>query len=124
MSCGPQVDKPSRNFDRKSIGKAGAQAVCGCCFQRVAAAVREQPSVKAAMGSGGEDRALVKAMVGLRVGKKPRQIAVDIHGADEVAAEWYSDGRMRFQVRRWIDKASVLVGGCCRDFGPRNGREE
>ena len=56
-------------------------------------------------GVGGEDRAVVKAMVGLRAGKKPRQIAVDIYGADEVKANWYPDGGMRSQVRRWIDKA-------------------
>ena len=33
----------------------------------------------------------MKALDGLRAGKTPRQIAVDIYGADEVAAEWYSE---------------------------------
>ena len=57
-------------------------------------------------GTAGEDRALVKAMVGLQAGKTPHQIAMDIYGADEVAANWYSDGGMRSQLRRWISKVA------------------
>ena len=75
------------------------------------------PSVGA--GTGGEDRAVVKAMVGLQAGKTPRQIAVDIYGADEVRANWYSHGGMRSQVRRWIDKALALADGGWRDLVPR-----
>ena len=63
----------------------------------------------------------MKAMVGLQADKKPRQIAVDIFGADEVAAEWYPDGGMRSQVRRWIDKAKSLNDGGWRDLVPRHG---
>ena len=63
----------------------------------------------------------MKAMVGLQAGKKPRQIAVDIYGAEEVKANWYSDGGMRSQVRRWIDKARALVEGGWRDLVPRHG---
>ena len=63
----------------------------------------------------------MKALDGLRAGKTPRQIAVDIYGADEVAAEWYSDGGMRSQVRRWIDKARALADGGWRDLVPRHG---
>ena len=48
-------------------------------------------------------------------------IAVDIYGADEVAANWYSDGGMRSQIRRWIPKAQALVDGGWRDFVPRHG---
>ena len=65
----------------------------------------------------------MKAMVGLRAGKKPRQIAEDIYGADEVKANWYPDSGMRSQVRRWIDKARALVAGCWRDLVPRHGSE-
>ena len=74
-------------------------------------------------GSGGEDRALVKAMVGLQAGKKPRQIAEDIYGADEVKANWYPDSGMRSQVRRRIDKARALADGGWRDLVPRHGSE-
>ena len=65
----------------------------------------------------------MKAMVGLRAGKKPRQIAVDIYGADEVKANWYPDGGMRSQVRRWIDKARTLAEGGWRDLVSRHGTE-
>ena len=65
----------------------------------------------------------MKAMVGLQAGKKPRQIAVDIYGAEEVGANWYPDGGMRSQVRRWIDKALALADGGWRDLVPRHGTE-
>ena len=55
----------------------------------------------------------MRAMVGLRADKKPRQIAVDIYGADEVKANWYPDSGMRSQVRRWIDKARALSNTVC-----------
>ena len=54
----------------------------------------------------------MKVLDGLRAGEKPREIAKDIYGADEVKAEWYTDGGMRSQVRRWISKARA----------PRRGR--
>ena len=33
----------------------------------------------------------MKVLDGLRAGKKPREIAVDIYGADEVRDRWYPD---------------------------------
>ena len=63
----------------------------------------------------------MKAMVGLQAGKTSHRIAMDIYGADEVAANWYSDGGMRSQVRRWIPKAQALVDGGWRDLVPRHG---
>ena len=72
---------------------------------------------------GGEDRVLVKVLDGLRDGKKPREIAVDIYGADEVRDGWYPDSGMRSQVRRWIDKASAMIGGGWRDLVPRHGSD-
>lgn len=56
---------------------------------------------------------------GLRAEKTPREIAMDIYGPAEVAAKWYSDGGMRSQVRRWIDKAKALLEGGWRDLVPR-----
>ena len=63
----------------------------------------------------------MKAMVGLQAGKTPHQIAMDIYGADEVAANWYSDGGMRSQLRRWIPKARALADSGWRDLVPRHG---
>ena len=61
----------------------------------------------------------MKVIDGLREGKKPRQIAVDIFGAEEVKAEWYADGGMRSQIRRWIPKARAMADGGWRDLVPR-----
>ena len=61
----------------------------------------------------------MKALDGLREEKTHRQIAEDIFGADEVAAEWYSDGGMRAQVRRWVAKARALADGGWRTLVPR-----
>ena len=76
------------------------------------------------VGSGGEDRAVVKALVGLQAGRKPREIAVDIWGEEEVAAIWASDSWMRSQVRRWIPKAQALADGGWRELVPRVLAEE
>ena len=76
------------------------------------------PSDGAGLG-GAEDLTLVKVLEGLRAERTQREIAEDIFGADEVAADWYSDGGMRSQVRRWIRKARALVGGGWRDLVPR-----
>ena len=51
----------------------------------------------------------MKVLEGLRAEKSPREMAVDIYGADEVTAEWYSDGGMRSQVLCWIPKARALA---------------
>ena len=45
------------------------------------------------------------ALAGLRSGKSMREIAVDLYGADEVAADWHVDSRMRAKVRRLVDRA-------------------
>ena len=73
---------------------------------------------------GGEDRALAKVLDGLRAGKKPREIAVDIYGAEEVRDMWYPDSGMRSQMRRWLDKADAMIGGGWRDLVPRHGSDE
>ena len=44
-----------------------------------------------------------------------REIAVDLYGADEVAAEWHVDSRMRAKVRRLVDRARSAS-----DEGPDN----
>ena len=66
----------------------------------------------------------MKVLEGLRAKKTHRQIAEDIFGAEEVKAEWYTDGGMRSQVRRWISKARALDEGGWRDLVPRNGYDE
>ena len=42
-----------------------------------------------------------------------------IFGAEEVKAEWYADGGMRSQIRRWIPKARAMADGGWRDLVPR-----
>ena len=61
----------------------------------------------------------MKVLDGLRAKKTQRQIAEDIFGAEEVEAEWYPDGGMRSQMRRWIKKAKALAEGGWRDLVPR-----
>ena len=63
-------------------------------------------------------------LAGLGAGKKPRGIAEDIWGEEDVAAVWYSDSWMRSQVRRWIPKARALADGGWREFVPRVVAEE
>ena len=58
-------------------------------------------------------------LAGLGAGKKPRGIAEDIWGKEDVAAVWYSESWMRSQVRRWIPKAQALAAGGWREFVPR-----
>ena len=63
-------------------------------------------------GSGGDD-ATVQAAVsaGLRAGKPMRAIAVELYGADRVAAEWDCDGGMRAKVRRLARRARAASAG-------------
>ncbi len=61
---------------------------------------------------------------GLGAGKKPRGIAEDVWGKEDVAEVWASDGWMRSQVRRWIPKAQALADGGWRDLVPRVAAEE
>ena len=62
---------------------------------------------------------MIQVLDGLRAGKKPREMAVDIFGADRVAEDWYPDGGMRSQMRRWIAKAEALSEGGWRELVPR-----
>ena len=59
-------------------------------------------------------------MDGLRRGRKPRGIAVDVWGAARVAEEWSARAWMRSQMRRWIPKAETLAAGGWRDLVPRD----
>ena len=63
-------------------------------------------------------------LAGLGTGKKPRGIAEDIWGKEDVTAVWYSDSWMRSQVRRWIPKAQALADGGWRECVPRVVAEE
>ena len=57
-------------------------------------------------GHVGEDAAMLAvALAGLRAGKSLRRIAVDLCGADRVAADWRGDSWMRATVQRLVDRA-------------------
>ncbi len=64
-------------------------------------------------------------MDGLRRGRKPRQIAVDVWGAREdfrqVVREWRTGDWMRSQIRRWNKKAKALADGGWCNLVPRGG---
>ena len=51
------------------------------------------------------DRELLIALDGNDAGKSMREIAVDVYGAERVAAEWTPDGVLRAQRRRLLRKA-------------------
>ena len=55
--------------------------------------------------SGAEAAEMSVALAGLRSGKSHREIAVDLYGADEMAADWHVDSRMRAKVRRLVSRA-------------------
>ncbi len=63
-------------------------------------------------------------MDGLRRGRKPRGIAMEVWGADRVAEEWVAREGMRSQMRRWIPKARALAAGGWRDLVPREPPDE
>ena len=57
-------------------------------------------------GHVGEDAAMrAVALAGLRAGKSMREIAIDLYGADRVAADWHGDSWMRAKVQRMVDRA-------------------
>ena len=58
------------------------------------------------------DDAAMRAVVlaGLRSGKSMREIAVDLYGADRVAADWHGGGRMRAKVRRHGEASGTETG--------------
>ena len=51
-------------------------------------------------GEGEPATPLAVAAAGLRAGKPPREIAVDLYGRDRVDADWHADSRMRSKLRR------------------------
>ena len=59
-------------------------------------------------GADASERAV--ALAGVRSGKPMREIAVDLYGADAVAADWHPDGWMRAQVRRLVHRARTAAG--------------
>ncbi len=70
-------------------------------------------------GHGGADAAMTAvALAGLRSGKSMREIAVDLYGADRVAAGWHGDGRMRAKVRRLVHRARAAPGEGRDNTGP------
>lgn len=64
------------------------------------------------------------AVDGVAARKTVQQIAVDMHGADRIAADWEPDSAVRAQVRRLVTKARGLMQGGYLDLAagrrPRN----
>ena len=54
--------------------------------------------------------------------KSPREIAVDLYGADRVAADWYNDGWMRAAVRRRLAAGRALLDGGYLDLAAGRAR--
>ena len=61
-------------------------------------------------GEGERATPAAVAAAGLRAGKGLRAIAVDLFGAERVAAEWTPDGPMRARVRRALDADRAVTG--------------
>ena len=82
--------------------------------RRLMAVRRYCPFREGAVTAGpvGGDAAM---LAGLRAGKTVRAIAVEVHGADRVAAEWGNGGWMRAKVRRLARRARAAS-----DKGPDN----
>ncbi len=67
------------------------------------------------VGHVGDDTAMqAVVLAGIRCGKSMREIAVDLYGADPVAAGWHVDSRMRAKVRRLVQRARAASD----DAGP------
>ena len=58
------------------------------------------------------------AMAGRRAGKSLREIAVDLYGAERVAAGWHRDGWMRATVQRLAGGAGTGSDGRSGVAGP------
>ena len=58
------------------------------------------------------------ALTGIRSGKSMRETAVDLYGADLVAAGWHGDSRMRAKVRRLASRARAASGEGPDSAGP------
>ena len=54
---------------------------------------------------GAEAAMRAVALAGIRSGKSMREIAVDLYGADVVAAGWHGDSGLRAKVRRLVHRA-------------------
>ena len=67
---------------------------------------------------GGEAAMRAVVLAGMRSGKPMREIAVDLYGADEVAADWHADSRMRAKVRRLVSRARAASDEGPDDAGP------
>ena len=61
-----------------------------------------------ARDAGAEAAMRAVALTGIRSGKSMREIAVDLYGAEEVAADWHGDSRMRAKVRRLVQRARAV----------------
>ena len=70
-------------------------------------------------GPAGYDTGVQAAVsAGLRAGKSVREIAVELYGADRVAAEWDCDGWMRAKMRRLARRARAASGARPDNAGP------
>ena len=68
---------------------------------------------------GDEDEELLKALDAVNAGMSPREVAIELYGAEEVAENWYSDGGLRAKTRRRIDKAVGLMRGGYRKLAAK-----
>ena len=64
------------------------------------------------------DRELVTVLAATGTGLPLREIAVRLHGAHPVTAEWACDSRMRAHTRRLVNKARTLAEQANRDLPP------
>ena len=71
--------------------------------------VASEPAQHPRHGGRGTDRELLTVLDGRLAGKSWRETAVDLYGADAVAAEWHADGWMRARVRRRGEKARMMM---------------
>ena len=71
-----------------------------------------------ARDTGAEAAMRTVALAGIRSGKSMREIAVDLYGADRVAAGWHADSRMRAKVRRLVQSARAASGAGPDNAGP------
>ena len=54
------------------------------------------------------------APAGIRSAKSIRDISIDLYCADEVAAGWHSDSRMRAKMRRLVNHVRAASGAGAR----------
>ena len=62
------------------------------------------------------DRELLTVLDGRLAGKSWREIAIDLYGAERVAADWHTESWMRSRVRRLGKKAHFLMESGYRDL--------